>query len=91
MRYVSRQERLTQLHRLHHEMCGVNLNVGLYKRLQRLGGFWPKMASDAKEEQRNCNTCTIIPPDQVEVLNNEIQEEEEGSVRKIPFTRCTTY
>ena len=33
MRCVSRQERLTQLHRLHHEMCGVNLDVSLYKRL----------------------------------------------------------
>ena len=34
------------------------------------------MASDAKEEQRNCNTCSIIPPDQVELLNSEIQEED---------------
>ena len=64
------------MHRLHHEMCGLNLNVGLYKRLQGLGFFWPKMANDAKKEQRNCNTCSIIPSDQVEVLNSEIQEED---------------
>ena len=75
MRCVSRQEGLTRLHRLHHEMCGVNLNVGLYRRLYRLGVFWLEMASDAKEEQRDCKTCSIIRLDQAEVLNNEIQEE----------------
>ena len=64
------------MHRLHYKMCGVNLEVGLYKRLQRLGVFWPEMASDAKEEQRDYKTCSIIPPDQAEVLNTKIQEEE---------------
>ena len=57
-------------------MCGVNLEVGLYRRLQRLGVFWPEMASDAKEEQRDYKTCSIIPLDQAEVLNTKIQEEE---------------
>jgi len=33
------------------------------------------MASDAKEEQRDCKTCFMIPPDQAEILNGEIQEE----------------
>ena len=64
------------MHRLHYKMCGVNLEVGLYRRLQRLGVFWPKMASDAKEEQRDYKTCSIIPLDQAEVLNTKIQEEE---------------
>jgi len=75
MRCVSRQEGFTQLHRLHHEMYGVDLNVGLYRRLYRLGVFWLEMASDAKEEQRDCKTCSIVTLDQVEVLNSEIQEE----------------
>ena len=39
MKCVLRQEGLTQLHRLHHDICRVNLDVGLYKRLQRLGVF----------------------------------------------------
>ena len=34
------------------------------------------MANDAKEEQRNCKTCFVIPPDQVEVLNGELLEED---------------
>ena len=64
------------MHRLHYKMCGVNPEVGLYRRLQRLGVFWPEMTSDAKEEQRDYKTCSIIPPDQAEVLNTKIQEEE---------------
>ena len=34
------------------------------------------MANDANEEQRNCKTCFIIPLDQAEVLNGELQEED---------------
>ena len=34
------------------------------------------MASDTKEEQRDCKTCFIIPPYQAEVLNGEVQEED---------------
>ena len=34
------------------------------------------MANDAKEEQWSCKTCSIIPPDQVEVLNGELLEED---------------
>ena len=76
MKCVSRQERLTQLYRLHHDICGVNLDVGIHRRLQRLGVFWPEMASDAREEYRDCKTCSMIPPDQAEVLNGEDQEED---------------
>ena len=47
---VSRQKGSTQLHRLHHDVCGVNFDVNLYRKLQRLGVFLPEMASDAKEE-----------------------------------------
>ena len=64
MKCVSRQEGLTQLHRLCYDICGINLDVSLYKRLERLGVFWPEMANDAKEEQRSCKTCSIVPLDQ---------------------------
>ena len=33
------------------------------------------MANDAKEEQRSCKTCFIIPLDQAEVLNGELLED----------------
>ena len=47
-----------------------------YRRLQRLGIFWPEMASDSKEEQQSCKTCSVIPPDQAEVLNRELLKED---------------
>ena len=39
MKRVSKQEGLTQLHKLHYDICEVNLDVGLYRRLQKLGIF----------------------------------------------------
>ena len=50
MKCVSRQEGLTLLHRLHYDICGVDLDVSLYRRLQRLGMFWSEMVNEAKEE-----------------------------------------
>ena len=50
MKCVSRQEGLTLLHKLHYDICGVDLDVSLYRRLQRLGMFWSEMANEAKEE-----------------------------------------
>ena len=34
------------------------------------------MTNDAKEEQRSCKTCSIIPPDQAKVLNGKLLEED---------------
>ena len=34
------------------------------------------MASDTKEEQRDCKTCSAIPPNQAKVLIGEVQEED---------------
>ena len=54
----------------------MNLDIGIYRRLQRLGVFWLEMASDAKEEYRDCKTCSMIPSNQAKVLNGEDQEED---------------
>ena len=72
------------LHRLHYDICGANLNVSLYRRLQRLRIFWPEMANDAKEEQQSCKACFVIPPDQVKVLNGKLLEED----WRDPYLRC---
>ena len=50
MKCVSRQKGLTWLHRLHYDICGVDLDVSMYRRLQRLGVFWSEMTNDVKEE-----------------------------------------
>ena len=76
MKCVPRQEELTMLHKLHYDVYGANLDVGLHRRLQRLGIFWPKMANDTKEEQWNCKTYYVIPLDQTKVLNGKLLEED---------------
>ena len=67
MKCVSRQKGLTLLHKLHYDVCGVNPNASLY----RLG-----MANDTKEDERSCKTCSITSPDQAEMLNSELLEED---------------
>ena len=52
------------------------LDVSLYRRLRRIGIFWPKMANDAKEEQWSCKTCFVIPSEQAKVLNSELLKED---------------
>ena len=64
------------MHRLHYDICGANLDVNLYRRLQSLGIFRSEMASDAKEEQQSCKTCFVIPPNQAELLNRELLKED---------------
>ena len=50
MKCVSRQKGLTWLHRLHYDICGVDLDVSMYRRLQRLGVFWPEMTNHVEEK-----------------------------------------
>lgn len=64
------------MQKLYYNICGVNIDVGLYRRFQRLGVFWLEMVNDAKEKQRSFKTCSIVPPDQAKELNGEIPEED---------------
>ena len=40
------------MHKWHYEICGVNLDVGLHRRLQRLVVFWPVMLKRSREIAR---------------------------------------
>ena len=46
------------------------------QKIVKVGVFWPEMASDAKEKQRDYKTYSMVSSDQVEVLNGEFQEED---------------
>ena len=46
------------------------------QKIAKVGVFWPEMASDAKEKQRDYKTYSMVSSDQVEVLNGEFQEED---------------
>ena len=61
---------------LHYDIYAIDLDVNLYRRPQRLGIFQPEMTNDAKEEQTSCKTCSIMPPNQVEVLHGELLKED---------------
>jgi hypothetical protein len=50
MRCVSR-EGLAYLTRTHSEVCGADPAITLYRRMQRIGVYWPEMAEDAKGMQ----------------------------------------
>ena len=46
------------------------------QKIAKVGVFWPEMASDAKEKQRDYKIYSMVSSDQVEVLNGEFQEED---------------
>jgi ribonuclease HI len=56
-RCVSLQEGTEKLQEVHERSCELEGEVNLYRRLQRLGYFWPNMSKEAAELQRHCPTC----------------------------------
>ena len=57
-------------------LCYVKVQSLLFRASCAIGDLEQKMDNDGKEEQRSCKTCSIIPPDQAEVLNNKLLEED---------------
>uniref|UniRef100_A0A2N9GLY1 Integrase catalytic domain-containing protein n=1 Tax=Fagus sylvatica TaxID=28930 RepID=A0A2N9GLY1_FAGSY len=56
-RCVSPQEGTKKLQEVHEKSCELEGGVSLYRRLQRLGYFWPDMSKEAADLQRRCSTC----------------------------------
>jgi ribonuclease HI len=56
-RCVSLQEGTKKLQEVHEKSCELEGGVSLYRRLQRLGYFWPEMSKEAADLQRRCPTC----------------------------------
>uniref|UniRef100_A0A2N9HMQ6 Integrase catalytic domain-containing protein n=1 Tax=Fagus sylvatica TaxID=28930 RepID=A0A2N9HMQ6_FAGSY len=56
-RCVSHQEGTKKLQEVHEKSCELEGGVSLYRRLQRLGYFWPEMSKEAADLQRRCPTC----------------------------------
>uniref|UniRef100_A0A2N9ENN0 Integrase catalytic domain-containing protein n=1 Tax=Fagus sylvatica TaxID=28930 RepID=A0A2N9ENN0_FAGSY len=55
-RCVSLQEGTKKLQEVHEKSCELEGGVSLYRRLQRLGYFWPEMSKEAADLQRRCPT-----------------------------------
>ncbi|XP_026399787.1 uncharacterized protein LOC113295675 [Papaver somniferum] len=62
------EEAQLQLNRIHNEICGQTLVVTLYRRLQRLGFYWPDMETQSRSLQGSFSNCQI-PPHQLDVFN----------------------
>jgi ribonuclease HI len=56
-RCVSLQEGTKKLQEVHEKSYELEGGVSLYRRLQRLGYFWPEMSKEAADLQRRCPTC----------------------------------
>ena len=56
-RCVSLQEGIRKLQEVHEKSCELEGGVSLYRRLQRLGYFWPDMSKEAADLQRHYPTC----------------------------------
>ena len=56
-RCISIEEAKEKLSEVHEKTCGDGGAISLYRRLQRLGYFWPNMSAEAAEIQSQCPTC----------------------------------
>uniref|UniRef100_A0A2N9INS0 RNA-directed DNA polymerase n=1 Tax=Fagus sylvatica TaxID=28930 RepID=A0A2N9INS0_FAGSY len=56
-RCISIEEAKEKLPDIHEKTCGDGGAISLYRRLQRLGYFWPSMSAEAAEIQSRCPTC----------------------------------
>uniref|UniRef100_A0A2N9I2Z5 Uncharacterized protein n=1 Tax=Fagus sylvatica TaxID=28930 RepID=A0A2N9I2Z5_FAGSY len=56
-RCISLEEAKERLPKIHETTCGDGGAISLYRRLQRLGYFWPSMSAEAAEIQNQCPTC----------------------------------
>uniref|UniRef100_A0A2N9HW49 Integrase catalytic domain-containing protein n=1 Tax=Fagus sylvatica TaxID=28930 RepID=A0A2N9HW49_FAGSY len=56
-RCVNLQEAAKKLIEVHEKCCEFRDGVSLYRRLQRLGYFWPNMSKEAASLQEQCSFC----------------------------------
>uniref|UniRef100_A0A2N9GSP5 Uncharacterized protein n=1 Tax=Fagus sylvatica TaxID=28930 RepID=A0A2N9GSP5_FAGSY len=56
-RCVSLREAAKKLTKVHERSCEFRDGVSLYRRLQRLGYFWPNMSKEATNLQEQCSFC----------------------------------
>ena len=58
-RCVGQDEAQKKLKEVYDKTCGSCGKVSLYRRLQRVGFYWPNMSKDADRVQTQCGTCQL--------------------------------
>ena len=59
-RCISVKEAKKKLAEVHERTCHLKNPVPLYRRLQRIGYYWPEMKAQASEIQSNCSRCQHV-------------------------------
>ena len=59
-RCVGHEEAQRKLKEVHDKICKSCGEVNLYRRLQRVGFYWPSMGKDADQVQTQCETCQLV-------------------------------
>ena len=56
---IGEKERKMRLEELHNQACGIVEKIGLYRRMQRMGYYWPNMNKDVAIIQEECQKCWL--------------------------------
>ena len=56
-RCINEKEGKLRLEELHTQACGVAEKISLYRRIQRIGYYWPNMNKEAATIQEKCQEC----------------------------------
>ena len=56
-RCINEKEGKLRLEELHTQACGVTEKISLYRRIQRIGYYWPNMNKEAATIQEKCQDC----------------------------------
>ena len=56
-RCINEKEGKLRLEKLHAQVCGIAEKISLYRRMQRMGYYWPNMNKEATTIQEKCQEC----------------------------------
>ena len=56
-RCINEKEGKLKLEELHTQACGIVEKISLYRRMQRIGYYWPTMNKEAATIQEKCQEC----------------------------------
>ena len=58
-RCINEKEGNLKLEELHAQACGITEKISLYRRMQRMGYYWPNMNKEAATIQEKCQECRL--------------------------------
>ena len=81
---INGKEGKLRLENLHTQVCGIAEKISLYRRMQRMGYYWPNMNKEAATIQEKCQEC------QFSIYKEKIYAVFVIEDRRTPFTEYLT-